>query len=164
MKALNSQNQEAHWTPSTENLTKLTLRRIIIKLFKPCKRKKILEEAGGWGEVVMYSETETIRRDLWTSLIAQWVRIRLPPQGSQVRSLVWGDTCAARPVHRSNWVCKSRLLSPRALKPTLCNKRSHRSKKPVTRDWRAAPTHCHYRKKPVRSNKDAVRPINNYFF
>ncbi|XP_067596174.1 receptor activity-modifying protein 1 isoform X4 [Pseudorca crassidens] len=29
-----------------------------------------------------------------TSLVAQWLRIRLPMQGSQVRALVWGDpTC-----------------------------------------------------------------------
>ena len=47
MKTLNSQSQEAQWTQSTENLKKITVRRIIIKLFKPCKGKNILEEAGG---------------------------------------------------------------------------------------------------------------------
>ena len=26
-----------------------------------------------------------------TSLVAQWLRIRLPKQGTQVRSLVWED-------------------------------------------------------------------------
>ena len=27
-----------------------------------------------------------------TSLVAQWIRIRLPMQGTQVQSLVWEDT------------------------------------------------------------------------
>ena len=37
-----------------------------------------------------------------TSLVAQWLRIHLPMQGTQVRSLVWEDpTCheATKPVH-----------------------------------------------------------------
>ena len=36
-----------------------------------------------------------------TSLVAQWLRIRLPMQGTQVRALVWEDpTCcgATKPV------------------------------------------------------------------
>ena len=38
---------------------------------------------------------------LWASLVAQWLRIRLPMQGTQVRALVWEDpTCrrATKPV------------------------------------------------------------------
>ena len=37
----------------------------------------------------------------WASLVAQWLRIRLPMQGTRVRTLVWEDpTCrgATRPV------------------------------------------------------------------
>ena len=31
---------------------------------------------------------------LWASLVAQWLRIRLPMQGTRVRALVWEDpTC-----------------------------------------------------------------------
>ena len=40
-------------------------------------------------------------RDAWASLVAQWLRICLPMQGTRVRALVWEDpTChrAARPV------------------------------------------------------------------
>ena len=30
----------------------------------------------------------------WTSLVAQWLRIRLPMQGTRVQALVWEDpTC-----------------------------------------------------------------------
>ena len=39
-----------------------------------------------------------------TSLVAQWLRIRLPMQGTRVRSLVWEDpTCrgATKPVHHN---------------------------------------------------------------
>ena len=39
-----------------------------------------------------------------TSLVAQWLRIRLPMQGIWVRSLVWEDpTCcrAGKPVHHN---------------------------------------------------------------
>ena len=39
-----------------------------------------------------------------TSLVAQWLRILLPVQGTQVRALVWEDpTCrgATKPVHHN---------------------------------------------------------------
>ena len=36
----------------------------------------------------------TIKRSPWASLVAQWLRICLPMQGTQVRALVWEDpTC-----------------------------------------------------------------------
>ena len=57
--------------------------------------------------------------DFWTSLVVQWLRIRLPMQGSWVPSLVEEDsTCcrATKPV-RCNWAW--------ALELVLCNKRSH---------------------------------------
>ena len=41
----------------------------------------------------------------WTSLVAQWERIRLPMQGIWVQSLAWEDsTCrgATKPVHRNS--------------------------------------------------------------
>ena len=52
-----------------------------------------------------------------TSLVVLWLRIHLPVQGTQVRSLVWEDpTChrATKPVHHSCWAC-----APQLLKPTL---------------------------------------------
>ena len=38
---------------------------------------------------------ETVRKDdvqAWTSLVVQWLRIHLPMQGTQVRSLLWKDS------------------------------------------------------------------------
>ena len=44
------------------------------------------------------------KNSYWTSLVAQWLRIRLPMQGTRVRSLVWEDpTChgATKPVRHT---------------------------------------------------------------
>ena len=43
-----------------------------------------------------------------TSLVAQWLRIHLPMQGTWVQSLVWEDsTChrATKPVRHNYWAC-----------------------------------------------------------
>ena len=95
-----------------------------------------------------------------TSLVAQWLRIRLPMQGTRVQALVWdGPTCrrATKPVRHNYWACtleptshnygahEPQLRSPSAttteahvlqplkpacLEPVLRNKRSHRYEKP----------------------------------
>ena len=70
-----------------------------------------------------------IKSQWWgTSLVVQWLRNRLPMQGTQVRALVLEDpTCrgATKPVHRNYWAstlesschnywpCMPQLLSPR---------------------------------------------------
>ena len=49
------------------------------------------------------------------SLVVQWLRIRLPMQGTRVRALVREDpTCcgAARPVRHNYWACAPQLLKP----------------------------------------------------
>ena len=56
---------------------------------------------------VVGSSQETIE---WASLVAQWLRICLPMQGTWVRALVWEDpTCrgATRPVSHNYWACAS---------------------------------------------------------
>ena len=83
-----------------------------------------------------------------TYLVAQWLGICLPLQGTQVQALVQEDpTCrgATKPVchnYRAHApqllsLCsrarKPQLLKPARLEPLLHNKRSHRSEKP---------THC----------------------
>ena len=89
-----------------------------------------------------------------TSLVVQWLRIRLPMQGTQVQSLVREDpTCrgATKPMHHNYWACAlepashnywawvPQLLKPLCLEPVLCNKRSHRSlqlEEAHTQQWR----------------------------
>ena len=69
-----------------------------------------------------------------TCLVAQWLRIRLPMQGTRVWALVREDpTCrgATKPVCHNYWACVLQLLKPVCLKPVLCNKRSHHNDKPA---------------------------------
>ena len=83
------------------------------------------------------------------SLVAQWLRIRLPMQATGVRAFVREDpTChrATKPVRHDYWACaleptshnywahEPQLLKPAHLEPVLCNKRSHRNEKPMHRN------------------------------
>ena len=55
-----------------------------------------------------------------TSLVVQWLRIRLPMQGTQVWALVQDNaTCcrATKPVRHNYWACVPQLLKPRAHAP-----------------------------------------------
>ena len=77
-----------------------------------------------------------------TSLVAQWFRIRLPMQGTQVQSLVREDpTCrgATRPVRHNYWARVPQLLKPERLEPVLRNKKSHRDEKPALTTTRESP-------------------------
>ena len=84
-------------------------------------------------------------RSLRASLVVQWLRIRLPMQGTWVRAPVREDpTCrgATKPVHHNYWACTlepashnhwahvPQLLKPVRLEPMLHNKRSHCNEKP----------------------------------
>ena len=85
----------------------------------------------------------------WASLVAQWLRLCLPMQGTRVWALLWEDpTCrrATKPVHHNYWACAleptshnywahmPHLLKPACLEPVLCNKRSHHNEKPAHRN------------------------------
>ena len=61
------------------------------------------------------------------SLVAQWLRVRLPMQGTQVRALVQED--ATEQVSP----CAT-TTEPARLEPVLRNKRSHHNEKPTHRD------------------------------
>ena len=68
------------------------------------------------------------------SLVAQWLEIRLPMQGTRVRALVWEDpTCrgAAGPASHSYWACASGACAPRQERPRQWEARAPR--------WRVAP-------------------------
>ena len=56
-----------------------------------------------------------------TSLVVQWLRIRLPMKGTRVGALVRGDpTChgATKPVCHNYWACTPRARAPQQEKPT----------------------------------------------
>ena len=100
----------------------------------------------------------------WASLMAQWLGICLPMQGTQFRALVQEDlTCrrATKPMRHNYWACapettshncwahKPQLLSPRATTTEARMPRAHapQQEKPPQREaWaqqrRVAPTPC----------------------
>ena len=68
----------------------------------------------------------------WTSLVVQWLRIRLPMQGTWVQALVWEDptycgatkpvchnywACALEPVSHNYWARAPRARAPQQEKP-----------------------------------------------
>ena len=91
---------------------------------------------------------------VYSFLVAQWLRIRLPMQGTWVQALVWEDpTCrrATKPVCLNYWACtlepashncwslhsrahEPQLLKPARLEPMLRKKRSHCDEKPTHRN------------------------------
>ena len=61
-----------------------------------------------------------IRKHFWASLLAQWLRICLPMQGTRVQALVWEDpTCrgATGPVSHNYWACTSGACAPQQERP-----------------------------------------------
>ena len=55
-----------------------------------------------------FSKRHILKSKKRTSLVAQWLRIRLPVQGTRVWALVWEDpTCrrATKPVRHNYWAC-----------------------------------------------------------
>ena len=69
--------------------------------------------------------------------MAQWLGIRLPMQGTQVRALVREDpTCrgATKPVRHNYWAREPQLLKLACLETMLHSKRSHRNETPAHRN------------------------------
>ena len=67
-----------------------------------------------------------------SSLVVQWIRIHLPMQGTQVRSLVREhSTCCgtSNPVCQNYWVPMLQLLKPACLEPMLHNRGNHHNEK-----------------------------------
>ena len=83
----------------------------------------------------------------WASLVAQWLRVCLPMQGTRVRALVWEDpTCrgAAGLVSRNYWAWASVASAPQQERP-----RQWKARAPP---WRVAPA-CRNWRKPSHEPK-----------
>ena len=58
-----------------------------------------------WWKTLIYTSKKL---KIGTSLVAQWLRIHKPMQGTRVQALVWEDpTCrgATKPVRHNYWAC-----------------------------------------------------------
>ena len=87
----------------------------------------------------MRSEVNYKTKTVGNSLVAQWIRTRMPMQGTWVQALVQEDpTChgATKPTYHNYWACAleltshnywacvQQLLKPMHIEPMLHNKRS----------------------------------------
>ena len=100
----------------------------------------------------VFSKVSWNQSTIWISLVAQWLRIRLPMQGARVRALVREDpTCrgATKPVRRNYWAREPQLLSPRAATTEPCVPRARAPQQEKPPQWearapqrRVAPTRC----------------------
>ena len=88
-------------------------------VFQASEFWKWKERKHGWEEG---SGMPELHIKIWNraSLVAQWLRVRLPMRGTQVRALVWEDpTCrgAAGPVSHGRWACASGACAPQRERP-----------------------------------------------
>ena len=129
--------------------------RTVLSLYSYCERRDEITDGKcsvwpkstwyNWTIITILSEIFKIEC-LGTSLVAQWLRIRLPMQGTWVQALVGEDptcrgaakpvrhncwACALEPASRNYWACVPQLLKPVRLEPTLHKKRSHCNEKPM---------------------------------
>ena len=78
-----------------------------------------------------------LRIKLRAFLVAQWLRIRLPMQGTRVRALAWEDpTCrgATKPMRHDYWAC---ALEPTCHATEACAPRAHAPQQEKPRQWEA---------------------------
>ena len=63
-----------------------------------------------------------INHKCWVSLVAQWLRVGLPMQGTRVWALVWEDPAcrrATRPMSHNYWACVSGACAPQGEATTV---------------------------------------------
>ena len=127
-------------------------------LFTSCQEKKIHLNC-----VVLNTQKHLSNlkvHSLGTSLVVQWLRIHLPVQGTQIRSLVQEDpTCrgATKPVRHNYWACAlepashnywahvPQLLSPHA---TTTEAHAHRARAPQREATAMRSPHAATRERP----------------
>ena len=119
----------------------------------------------------------TVIKTLWywhknihigTSLVVQWLRIRLPVQGTRVQALVREDpTCheATKPMYHNYWGCALEPTSHNYWSPHATTTEAHaptagapQQEKPSqwethTLQWRVAPARCTTRESPYAGTK-----------
>ena len=88
-----------------------------------------------WSVAEIIDKLDFIKiKNSWASLVAQWLRICLPMQGTQVQALVWEDpTChrATGPVSHNYWACAPGACAPQQERPRQWEASAPR--------WRVAP-------------------------
>ena len=99
-----------------------------------------------------YLKDVTLKKQCGASLVAQWLGVRLPMQGTRVRVPVREDpTChrAAGPVSHNYWACASGACALQWERPRQWEARAPQ--------WRVAPARRSWRK-PSHRNEDPTQP------
>ena len=132
----------------------------VVTVARPCECTKLHWLVNFGRGNCMVCELHLNKKFFWfkkekvVSLVAQWLRIHLPMQGTWVQALVQEDpTCrrATKPVHHNYWACTPQpvshdywacgpqLLSPRATTTEACAPRTHapQQEKPPQQEARA---------------------------
>ena len=95
--------------------------------------------------------------------MVQWLRIRLPEQGTRVPYLVWEDpTClgATKPAHSNKSTLEPQPLKPERPRTPAPQAKVTLNEKPVQPNWRVALTLCKERKlSQARNRLGATRRI-----
>ena len=108
------------------------------KFEKERTRKNYLKPLSGKIQNMISHLNDLLKeKESWASLVAQWLRICLPMQGTRVWDLVWEDpTCrgAAGPVSHNYWACASGACALQQERPRQWKAHAPR--------WRVAPA-CH---------------------
>ena len=131
-------------------ISKLYFRNILILMLYLYKVTPSVVTFLNNGKPVLHPST--IKKKMGASLVAQWLRVRLPMRGTRVRALVWEDpTCrgATGPVSHGCWACASGACAPQQERPRWWGARAPR--------WGVAPT-CRNERKPSHRNEDPTQP------
>ena len=88
----------------------------------------------------LFEDDHSSKCKSWASLVAQWLRVRLPMQGTRVQALVWEDPAChgmAGPMCHNYWARVPQVLRAACLEPVLCNKRGHDNERSAhcSREW-----------------------------
>ena len=117
--------QGVHATPSSLRLCLYSYLAIHGEVIGNLQYRKLRAESERqvdvrWNKRNQCSQEFVSKRGTGASLVAQWLRICLPMQGTRVRALVWEDpTCcgATRPVSHNYWACASGAYAPQQERP-----------------------------------------------
>ena len=108
-------NYQLHFSQSRTKIFKFAWKHKRPLIAKAILRKKNTAEGIRLPDFRLYYKATVIKTVCRASLVAQWLRVCLPMQGTWVRALVWEDpTCrgAAGPVCHNYWACASGACAP----------------------------------------------------
>ena len=131
-------------------------------IFSMLKRRKAHQPR------TIYSETKQKNKTFRASLVAQWLRICLPMQGTRVRALAQEDptcrratktmrhnywACAQEPASHNYWAHVPQLLKPAHLEPVCSTTRDATTMRSPRTTTKSSPRSAQLEKAPVQQRR-----------